>query len=33
MGKKHGVGEMVFKKKGVAGYSGYWEDGEYVKEI
>lgn len=32
-GKKHGVGEIQFRKSDIDGYSGYWEDGEYVKEI
>lgn len=32
-GLKHGIGEVEFKAKNQKGYSGYWNEGEYVKEI
>lgn len=32
-GKKEGVGRIEFKKDEVQGYSGYWKNDEFVKEI
>lgn len=32
-GVKNGLGEVIFKTNDSRGYSGYWAEGEFVKEI